>query len=411
MVQAVLPSEVIQSVLPHISPYGDRSTWKACCLVNSFFRLVVQPRGFESIALSSSRDSQSKRFLALLRCSEHIRPWVQKIDIALNHEEGNINCGAIEAEVLHLLPSLKILHFSTGFYERDPRAWDQLHPSLRSVLCEQIFPMIEHLFLKYCASFPAPALLSAKSLRSLQLYKVTHRPGPIVSSTKPGDLSVERLVLDKIVLEQAVDRNNPLCHILHRSGCLSQIRSLWLLSSPHEPQEVDFAALLLRRMRENLVRLEWYSIPWDLHYQFQQHRLLCFQQYPSLEHLILGVQRDDVDECIPWLVSQLTEGFCDQHGLKSLTFKCEFGTYSREFESPWEKLDSLYSLKQFHTLAFTWIILPSVSIYQQLADELPQCHQRKILWFDIAFINIEQHIREIRRVLGEYNDDEREEFW
>ncbi|KAH8824185.1 hypothetical protein DL96DRAFT_201547 [Flagelloscypha sp. PMI_526] len=400
MSQVALPVDLIQPILAYISPVLHRETWLACCLVNSNFRAEVQPRGFKFIQMTSLRKEISTRFLALLRSSKHICYWVKTIDIGFFHRDRSL---VVEAKVLRLLPSLNTLIFSAGFPGR-PCPWSHLDYSFRETLYKHVFPRLEQLHLSCWSSFPITALPPAQSLRSLRLRDVHCLIAPLALDNDTRPLPLIELSLDRTGLEQAVDPGNSLSQLtrIHKySPKIYSIYSLHLYFSPQMgPQDADSCAVLLTSLREHLTKLQWGSIPSEVWPQFKLHSLLRLSQYPVLEHLVLNAPRDKLQAFISWLVAELLENIDRPLPLKSLSFICDSKTYSK-IDSPWSALDQLQSLEHFNLLVFTWTILPTISTFQEIVADLPLCHQRKLLWFNIPTRpNDGEHIRAINQLLG-----------
>ncbi|KAH8824189.1 hypothetical protein DL96DRAFT_1613342 [Flagelloscypha sp. PMI_526] len=343
----------------------------------------------------------SQRFLALLRSSEHIRHWVQSIDIAFYHKDSSFNHGYVEAELLRLLPSLKTMIFTVGFPGR-PRPWYHLHLSLRETLCDHVFPRLEHLRLSCCTSFPGSALLPARLLQSLHLRDVHHLLSPAALSDEPRLLPIVELALDRTGVEQAVSLVNTLSQVTGIDKYSPRIYSLKLSFSP-QMRLLDIApcAVLLSSLRGHLTKLQWGSIPPEVWPQFQIHSMLRLSQYPVLEHLVLNAPRDKLQAFISWLVAELLDNTDGPPVLKSLSLICDSKTYPK-IDSPWSALDQLQSLEYFNALVFTWVVLPAVSTFRDIAEQLPLCCKRKLLRFIIPtqWEDDGEHIHAINQVLG-----------
>ncbi|KAH8806977.1 hypothetical protein DL96DRAFT_586561 [Flagelloscypha sp. PMI_526] len=395
MSQVYFPPELVRLFLAYIDPLRHQKTWLACCLVNSTFRNEAQPQGFEYICLDSKKQVWSERFLALLRSSEHIRHWVHSIYVTLSQNETSLSLGVVEAEVLRLLPSLKTLVLSTGF-AAGPYPWDHIHPSLRETLYEHIFPRLEHFHLSRWVSFPPTELRPAQRLRSLHIQDVHFS----VDSNGPNDdylpLPILELSLDENAIQQVVTPGN----FLSRLKDSPHIRSLELYF-PLELHYFDNCALLLSSMRQHLTRLHWGTVECERWPLYKTHGLLRLSKYPVLEHLVLRLPRDHLHAFMPWFMTELFNNAVGSPPLKSLTFICDFKTYKKTY-SPWRAVNQLKSLEHFSALVFTWVILPAVSVFQDIAKDLPLFHRRKLLRFNIPIRleDDEEHYRAINQLLG-----------
>ncbi|KAH8824188.1 hypothetical protein DL96DRAFT_1613341 [Flagelloscypha sp. PMI_526] len=395
MSQVDFPPELVRLILAYINPTLDRKTWLACCLVNSTFRNEAQPEGFKSIILDSTKQDSSERFLALLRSSEHIRHWVHVIDVAFYEGEGGLVPGFVEAELFQLLPSLETLILSTGSLA-GPRSWYHIHHSLRETLCKHIFPRLEHFRLSRCVSFPATELLSAQRLRSLQVRDVQFSVDLSGLNDDYLPLPILELSLDQKALRQAVTPGN----FLFQLKDLPHIRSLEFYF-PLELHDFGNCTLLLKSVRQHLTRLQWGTISGGLWPLYKAHGLLQLSQYPVLEHLVLAAPGVYLRAFMPWLIAELFNNTVGSPALRSLTFICNFKTYNKKTDSSWKAVEQLLSLEHFSALVFTWVVLPAVSIFQDIAEELPLFQQRKLLRFNIPtqWEDDGEHIRAINQLL------------